>query len=365
MNRKRARWWLLGLVLFGLLGVVLSVLPQRPDGQTPEAQLSPARRRVMAPEKVARLINPQPGATVVDLGTGFGLYTFSLAEVVGEAGTVYATDVDPSALDYIAGQAHERGVANIHPVLVSARGLDPFYRQHTFDAILVADLLPTLPQPHPFFDQLRPSLKADTGRLWVIHPRPEPDFDIREFGDFAAVRDLVRSRGTASPIIGRLRPQVQEALAADLPDGIPEALQRTILEDLNRLLEDSTLWPAIQEQLQPGQTFFHSRLQDLAEYLVRELETAGVFASDPEMLPEGMRPSLRLLNRCIIQEVFKTDEWDRTFHLEGLSGSARKGAFLAVRERPARAVFLETGYELVREHPILVYHHVWEFRRAR
>lgn len=366
MNRARRRWCLAGLLAAGLTvtaAVIVGGLAQ--PGQSPEAQLDATRVRVMAPERVAQLVIPQPGGVVLDIGAGFGLYTFPLGQATGDAGRVYATDVDPSAIHYLAQEVEQRGVANVVPVRVRSSGLDPFYRQHAFDVILVADLLPTLATPHVFFDRLRPSLKKGTGRLWVINPRADPDFDALEFGDFAALRDLAQAEGARSPIVSRLRAEVREGLASDQLASVPEPLWPQIIEDLNTLLEDPGLWPAVQERVEVGKSYFGPRWQQLGEFLARDLQTQGIFNSSQSTLSDSARQSLRLLNRAIIQEALHTDEWHKVFGLEGMSGDQRKRGFLKLRSSPPLGIFSEVGYELVEEHKALVYHHVWEFRRAR
>jgi hypothetical protein len=117
--------------------------------------------------------------------------------------------------------------------------------------------------------------------------------------------------------------------------------------------------------VRPRESFFASPWKELAEHLAGELEAEGVFAPGPGEVREAVRPTLRSLNRRIIEEAFGSDQWARTFRLEWVSGPQRKRAFLAMRDSPALPVFLDAGYELVREHKVLVYHHVWEFKRAR
>lgn len=55
----------------------------------------------------------QPGARVVDLGAGTGLYTLDLARAVGPTGKVYAVEPVPHFRDRVTRRAGEAGLANV------------------------------------------------------------------------------------------------------------------------------------------------------------------------------------------------------------------------------------------------------------
>ena len=55
-------------------------------------------------------IGLRPGMAVADIGAGTGLFTWLFAEKVGTKGTVYAVDISPAFLKYIAAQAKQRGL---------------------------------------------------------------------------------------------------------------------------------------------------------------------------------------------------------------------------------------------------------------
>jgi protein-L-isoaspartate O-methyltransferase len=112
--------------------------------------------RVDDPERDARPVTSatlaalavEPGMSVADIGAGVGYYSFKLAQLVGPAGQVYATDVDRYALAAIWAHRLMRGVSNVVPVHVGndALGLAPA----SVDRILIFNVYP--------FESCRPDL---------------------------------------------------------------------------------------------------------------------------------------------------------------------------------------------------------------
>ena len=79
----------------------------------------PEREREEAPTRAIAALKLQPGQTVADIGTGSGYYALRMARVVGPAGKVYATDIQPGMLDLLRinvgqGQARQRGAGARH-----------------------------------------------------------------------------------------------------------------------------------------------------------------------------------------------------------------------------------------------------------
>lgn len=91
------------------------------------------------PKAVIQSLNIRPGTHVADLGAGGGYFSFPLAEAVGPEGKVFAVDVDEASLNYIAGQAQDRGVSNIDVILAASddprlplRGVDLIFTCNTY-----------------------------------------------------------------------------------------------------------------------------------------------------------------------------------------------------------------------------------------
>src|SRR5437660_10871800 len=64
-------------------------------------------------DKVLPLLKLKPGDKVADIGAGAGAFSLPLAKAVAPSGKVYAVDIDPGLLDYIAQKAKKENVENI------------------------------------------------------------------------------------------------------------------------------------------------------------------------------------------------------------------------------------------------------------
>ena len=67
-------------------------------------------------DKVLPLLKLKPGDKVAYIGAGAGAFSLPLAKAVAPAGKVYAVDIDPGLLDYIAQKAKKENIDNIQTV---------------------------------------------------------------------------------------------------------------------------------------------------------------------------------------------------------------------------------------------------------
>lgn len=67
----------------------------------------------LSPEAIVKSFNLNPGESVADLGAGHGFFTIPLARAVGSGGTVYAIDIQKSALEVIRAAARREHLAQI------------------------------------------------------------------------------------------------------------------------------------------------------------------------------------------------------------------------------------------------------------
>ena len=106
-----------------------------------------------------------PGARVADLGAGGGYFTFRLARAVGPTGLVYAVDVDPGMVDFLAEQAAEQALANVRPVL--AAGDDPRLSEPV-DLVFTSNTYHHLANRVAYFSACvsAPSRPAGASRSW-------------------------------------------------------------------------------------------------------------------------------------------------------------------------------------------------------
>jgi len=362
-------------VCVGLFVVVAMVLASRPlvelfqhtqrlPGNNPDDELSVERTKVMLADRLVGLLNLQSGNTVLDLGAGFGMYAFRLARAVGPDGTVFATDVDEEAISHLAERARKEEVANVVPVRVAGRGLDPFYRAHTFDVIFASDVVTEIRNPEAFFDALRPSLREGSGRLWVVTVRLDPDFTLDEFGSPDNLRAALTSDLAQTALVPRLSAASRQALVAGQPAASPDSFVETALEDLNRLLADHSLWPEAQEKRWPLNAQDAKLRAVLSEMLARE----GVFGTEADPRGGAAKRVLRLLIRILLLNLMDNTLWSKAVALNKLSKAQLQPllAPLTFDTFWGRPAFLESvGYEVVQEHKDIHYCCVWEYRRAR
>jgi len=76
----------------------------------------PSRDAWQKPKAVIEKLAIKPGARVADLGAGGGYFTWPLAEAIGPEGTVYAVEIDETALAIISKEMKARGITNVVPI---------------------------------------------------------------------------------------------------------------------------------------------------------------------------------------------------------------------------------------------------------
>jgi SAM-dependent methyltransferase len=360
---QRYKKWVFSVVAlsgFVLLGLpLLELLRPSPPGQSADAQLSSERQRFLPPDRVVTIMNLRPDLTVLDIGAGLGLFTFRFADAVGAGGRVYATDVDPRAIRSLRREVHRRDLANVIPRRVRAQGLDPFYSKHRFDVVFACDVLPLMSAPEAFFNGLRGSMTPDA-RLWIITMRVDADFNAAEF-DALAVPGWGAADSAVAPLFERLRPEVKGALMAAGGASMSPVLKQMLVDDLNRLLEDATLWPAVERRAPEAASAGSAAEARVWQFLLDGLHEEGVFAAAVGSLSGTARPRLRLLNRFVVQKLLGTDVWMRAFSLDGLHWE--QWAPLLHWQEQTPALLRGAGFELVAEHRTLPYHYIWEFKR--
>ena len=82
---------------------------QRPTSTPYSGDLSifeyPDRDKKLHVDRVMDLLNIAPGKVVADIGAGSGWFTVRAAARIGPSGAVYAEDINPKVIDYIAQRA--------------------------------------------------------------------------------------------------------------------------------------------------------------------------------------------------------------------------------------------------------------------
>ena len=123
-------------------------------------------------QDITRAVGLRPGDAVADIGAGTGLFTHLFAEQVGPKGTVYAVDIAPAFVKYIAEQAKQRGHERVVKTVLNtpdSAELPP----GSIDVAFLCDTYHHFERPEKMLASIHRALRPG-GRLVII------DFDLRK-----------------------------------------------------------------------------------------------------------------------------------------------------------------------------------------
>jgi SAM-dependent methyltransferase len=126
---------------------------------------SPGRDQRLQIERVMDMLAITPGKNVADIGAGSGWFTVRAAKRVTDAGTVYAVDINPKAIEYIQQRAQREKVNNIKAIL--GRSDDSLLPPNSIDAVLLLKTYHEVEHPVELLSKLRRSLKPGA-RVGII-----------------------------------------------------------------------------------------------------------------------------------------------------------------------------------------------------
>jgi predicted methyltransferase len=123
----------------------------------------PERDAWQKPHEVIQALALKPDARVADLGAGTGYFSARLANMVPQ-GRVYAVDIEPDMVRYLAERAKREGLRNL--VAVAGAPDDPRLPEKV-DLILLVDVYHHIEARAGYFRRLRQSLRPG-GRIAII-----------------------------------------------------------------------------------------------------------------------------------------------------------------------------------------------------
>lgn len=343
----------------------LSYLKRADGGRSSRRKLErPERLKLLKIDEIVKRLGIKEGMTVVDIGAGSGIFAFPIAEAMNGTGMVYATETSEEAIGYIEEDIEKSGIKNVKPVLVTSKGLDPFYTKHDFDIILVADTYELIKNPNKYFRDLRKSLDEDTGRLFIIYYRFFSGFTPTEFSDMGRVVRTLSAEGENFPIYERLSKETKDRVLIETEYKVSERLKELLLEDLNAMLEDRTLFRQIDDYFakkssaenQRDYIFIGPTYFSLIDATVKRLKEEGVYDDPTVPMSEGQIQQLRRLNRIAITEVFKNNMIYDTFTYDRTT---------YVNKDEIIENMAVSGYKFVEEYDFLDYHYMFEFKRSK
>jgi SAM-dependent methyltransferase len=112
--------------------------------------------------RLVDLAEIRPGASVLDVGGGYGEPSLTAARAVGPSGRVVCTDISERMIDLARDRAGEAGITNVEFVVSDAEELR--FDAETFDAVLSRATLMFLPDVAGTLERLHGFLKSG-GRL--------------------------------------------------------------------------------------------------------------------------------------------------------------------------------------------------------
>ena len=130
----------------------------------------PEREQEENPDGALDALNLKPGMVVADVGAGTGYMSLKLAKRVGQAGKVYAEDVQAEMLDQVRANAAKAGVKNIQTV--QGTFTEPKLPKEQMDLVLLVDVYHEFSEPQKMLQGIRESLKPG-GRLVLLEYRKE------------------------------------------------------------------------------------------------------------------------------------------------------------------------------------------------
>ncbi len=106
----------------------------------------------------------EKGQIVLDFGCGIGSYTIPAAQIVGDAGTVYALDMHPLAIETVQRRARKENLSNVKTI---HSDLDTGLASQSVDVVLLYDVFHMVPNQPALLWELHRVLKPG-GRLSVL-----------------------------------------------------------------------------------------------------------------------------------------------------------------------------------------------------
>lgn len=114
--------------------------------------------------RLRRVLAPQPGERMLEVGPGTGYYTLDMAQQLAPDGALDILDFQQEMLDHTVRQASERRISNIVPTQGDATALP--YADGIFDAAYIILTLGEIPDQDAALRELHRVLKPG-GRLIV------------------------------------------------------------------------------------------------------------------------------------------------------------------------------------------------------
>ncbi len=123
-------------------------------------------------EEIVASIGLEPGQAIADVGAGTGLYEPLFAAAVGTEGSVYAVDIVPRFIEYIATKAAEQNLTQITTILGDDRSTG--LAEGSVDVVFVCDTYHHFEDHEAMLASIHQSLRPGGKFVVVDYERIEP-----------------------------------------------------------------------------------------------------------------------------------------------------------------------------------------------
>jgi predicted methyltransferase len=117
---------------------------------------SPGREDRLQINRVMDLLGISQSKSVADIGAASGWFTVRASKRVGQAGTVYAVDINAEAIQHIGERAQKEQLQNVKTIL--SKPDDPMLPANSVDAVLLLKTYHEVAHPITLLRNLRPAL---------------------------------------------------------------------------------------------------------------------------------------------------------------------------------------------------------------
>jgi ubiquinone/menaquinone biosynthesis C-methylase UbiE/mono/diheme cytochrome c family protein len=146
------------------------------EAQPPEREIAPAtenapffssaeREKYERADLLLDALHIQSGATVADIGSGTGYFTWRLADAVGPTGKVYAVDIQESMLDLTKAAVDAHKLTNVEYRLATESS--PRLSDNSIDVAFIAYAFHEFANPEATMRAIRRALKPG-GRVVIL-----------------------------------------------------------------------------------------------------------------------------------------------------------------------------------------------------